>query len=165
MQLDNIFEDLEAQFDFALETRVAKSPSQTSNLVRVRSQDARTVEMIRPLIGQDFIAGMVLGAKAFRVYRFAFLSQLEFLTLLGVKLAPIQRTSLSTTGFLENVTLPSAISWSTFGDSDMKAGVLEDLVGELLVVNLLEAQAPLGVPVAALSCLQIDSVDNRDNDV
>lgn len=164
MQLDNIFEDLEAQFDFALESNTAKSPFETSNLARVRRHDGRTAELVHPVLGEDFIAGMVLGANAFRLYRLAGLSQLEFKTLVGLDLPAVQGTTLSSRGFLKNISLPSAIAWSTLDSVEVKRGVLAELVGDLLLINRLGIENPIGVPISALSDLQIDSVDNRNTD-
>jgi hypothetical protein len=164
MQLDNIFEDLEAQFDFALESSATKSSFETSNLARVRRHDGRTAELVHPVLGEDFIAGMVLGANAFRLYRLVTLSQLEFKTLVGLDLPAVQCTTLSTRGFLANISLPSAIAWSTLEAVEVKRGVWLDLVGELLLINMLKIDDPIGVPLTSLSDLQIDSVDNRNAD-
>jgi hypothetical protein len=164
MQLDNIFEDLEVQFDFALETSSAKSTFESSNLARVRCQGARTVELIHPLIGSDFIAGMVLGANSFRLFRLASLTQIEFLTLRGIALGAVKTTGLSMRDFLLNASLPSEISWSTIQAVETKRGVVIDVVGELLMINMLGFNTLIGVPVAALSELQIHSVDNLNGE-
>jgi hypothetical protein len=164
MQLDNIFEDLEAQFDFALERRATRSISEMSNLVRLRRHDGRTLELIRPLIGSDFIAGMVLGANAFCLYRLATLIQVEFVTLQGVQLDAIKRTSFSLRDFLINVSLPSEISWSTIHEIDTMRGVVSDIFGELLMINLLGRAIPIGVPASSLAEVQIHTVENLNAD-
>jgi hypothetical protein len=66
--------------------------------------------------------------------------------------------------FLLNASLPSEISWSTIQAVETKRGVVIDVVGELLMINMLGFNTLIGVPVAALSELQIHSVDNLNGE-
>jgi hypothetical protein len=164
MQLDNIFEDLEAQFGFALETSAAKTPFERSNLVRIRRSDGRSAELVHPLLGDDFIAGMVLGSNLFWLYRLATLSQIEFMTLRGVDLVAIRSASLCIRDFLLNLNFPCEVRWVTHASVEARRGLIIDLVGELALLDTIGADMPIGVPLSSLAELQIISVDNFSAD-
>jgi hypothetical protein len=164
MQLDDIFEDLEAQFGFALEASEAKTPFERSNLVRVRRSDGRTAELVHPLLGDDFIAGMVLGSNVFTLYRLATLSQIEFIALRGVELVAIRTASISVRDFLVNVNLPCEVQWVTSGSPESRRGLMIELVGEVALLNILGRDVAIGVPLSSLAELQIVSVDNFSAD-
>jgi len=164
MQLDNIFEDLEAQFGFALETGATKTPFERSNLVRIRRSDGRSAELVHPLLGDDFIAGMVLGSNIFCLYRMAALLQIEFITLRGVDLAAIRSASLSVRDFLFNLNFPYEVMWVTLSSVETRRGIVIDLVGELALLNIIGTDVPIGVPLSSIAELQIISVDNFSAD-
>jgi hypothetical protein len=160
MQLDNFFEDLEAQFEYQLDAARSQSTLEDCNLIRVKRLDGRAVELAMPLLGADFVAGMTLGANDFKIFRFSNLAQINFLKLENANLPKIRVMKMSFSAFLGQVPAPFEITWVTSGSPQVNSGMLIDQMGELLLLQVLHSTNVLGVPVTVVEELGIVSVEN-----
>jgi hypothetical protein len=164
MQLDNIFEDLEAQFEHALESSNRESLIEGCNFIRVRRLDSRTVELVMPLIGDDFLSGMALGSNTFELFRFAAITQVEFCRIQAQDLRLLQRASLSLSSFLFRLPSPFEMRWVSASSIEVRRGLAFEVSGDLIFLQTLGSQLTLGVPIASISELSIDSVENLGAD-
>jgi hypothetical protein len=162
MNLDSFFEDLEAQID--AETTVADRPDRldSTNLVRIYWPDGGYSELVAVLLGEDFIAGMVIGCNEWRLMQLASAARLEFCELPGLEMPTIRFFEGSRLAFLERLPLPLSITWSFAKDAQPQRGILVDLKGECLIVEVLNSVSSVGVPISRVDSLGIDSVENFD---
>jgi hypothetical protein len=160
MNLESIFEDLEALIDAEVEASKAVGIIDETTLIRVHWPSGGSIELVAPLLGQDFVAGMAIGANDWRLVRLDAVERISFRTIKGGQLPRIRFFDQSRQVFLERLPLPLAISWSARGEAFQSRGILADISGSCLIVQVLGSLEPIGVPLASISMLRIDSVEN-----
>jgi len=163
MQLDNIFEDLELQFEAALESSRALAPLEKCNFIRVRSASGLFAELVMPVLGLDFVAGMSLGANNFQVLKLAGATGLEFQELTNIGLPTLRFLEVTLSGFLAKLPLPVEIRWRTITAThpgESARGILTGVEGSIALIHELGARTPIGVPLDALFELRVISVEN-----
>ncbi len=160
MQLDHIFEDLEAQFDAELSASQPNSILDACNLIRVRRADGQMSELILPLLGVDFVAGMRIGFNDFQLLRLASASTLEFHRLKQLDLPTLKLTGINAGKFIRRLPVDLQVRWNSSGSSTLKRGTLVEVIGELLIFEVLGLEHPQGVPISAIEELLVGSVDN-----
>jgi hypothetical protein len=160
MELDKFFEDFEAQFDAEIEAAQGGRPLRKCNLVRVFLPLGSYVDLVAAILGSDFIAGMALGGNDWRLVQLSVIDRLVFRKLNNVELPALRLVEHSANTFLEQFPLPLAISWLGQRTPSRKKGVLIGLQGECLLVEMVGAFDLIGVPLASIDILTIDSVEN-----
>jgi hypothetical protein len=160
MQLDDLFEDLEAQFDFALSRSIGASPTTEANLIRVRCLDGRRVELVLPIIGEDFLAGMALGDDVFQLLFLKSIAQVEFCHLNGLDLQKLRTVDQFARDFFDRMTLPVELTWAITGSLERHRGVLTGIRGGLLMMQIIGRELEVGIPLSSLTDITIASVDN-----
>jgi len=160
MQLDDLFEDLEAQFDFELSRSAGTSPTADANLIRVRCLDGGQVDLVLPIIGEDFLAGMALGDDIFQLLFLESVAQVEFCHLAGLKLQKLRVIDQFAREFFDRMTLPVEMTWTQTGSFERHRGVLTGIQGGLLMIQMLGRELEIGIPMLSLTDITIASVDN-----
>jgi hypothetical protein len=161
MHIEDLFEDLEAQFASASVTQTKSSFTSGAKIVEAQLANTATRKLIAPIIGQDFIAGLDLVSPIWYVYPVATVRKLRFCESSEAGLPEVRNVEVCLEQFLKSVPMPCAIRWSTIRDEQHLAlGQLHSLCRGLMFIYQTGAAAPIAVPVAALESLVIESVDN-----
>lgn len=163
MQLDGHLEDFEAQFAFALSESGGVAPLIEANFVRIVCLDGVPVELIMPILGFDFVAGMLLGATAFRILPFVQIRQLTFHTLKGGTLEALRELQSDLREYLDCLSVPFEIQWTTRGDLLRQQGIVVEVLEGLLRIQVPNNEHLIVVPLVVLAELQIDSVENSND--
>ena len=163
MQLDRYLEDLEAQFAFALSESEGSALLSEANFVRVACLDGARVELVVPIVGVDFVAGMALGANTFRIFPFVQIRQLTFHTVKGGRLETLRELHSDLREFLNRLNVPFEIQWSSRGELLRQQGIVVEVLEGLLRVQVAKSEHDIVVPLVSLAELQIDSVENSND--
>ncbi len=176
MNLDAVFEDLEAKYAAELG---ARQPSGSDNqdcqktsamiddkLRIVEVQTARGIreELIAPLIGKDFIAGMDLYRPIWVVYKTGSLASVEFKLGDQPQLPKIRFSHRGVGAMLDLLPQFGPISWrvALVRDAALKTGQFIKHSDEFLFVQTEKTE--VAVPIAGLEVLRFESVDNFGGD-
>jgi hypothetical protein len=161
MNLEGIFEDLEAQFDAQLGAANSRHAFDESNLVTVWSRDAGTVcQLAAAILGVDFVAGMALGTNCFRLIPLVSVRNCEFATLKDASLPKCRFVEIEAAQFLARLPLPFSIEWRTSADAPLRHGNVSDLLGQCLCVEELGCASVQAVPIHSLEFLELSNVEN-----
>jgi hypothetical protein len=162
MNLESLFEDFEAQLA-AEESRTAPTDTlDATNLVRIYWCDGGFIDLVAVLLGQDFIAGMALLSKDWRLIALSAADRIEFCELVGVEMPTIRFFEGSRLSFLERLPMPISITWTQGVIGQVQRGILVDFKGECCIVEVLSSTTPIGIPLTCIEVLGIDSVENFD---
>lgn len=164
MQLDDYFEDMEARFEAELEATKQPKPIDSANLIRVIDKTEGFVDLVACLIGLDFVAGMALGRNDWQLVRFEAISEMQFNELRHVPIPKIRILELTVAEFLERLPLPLAIKLITIEVSTSRQCLLLELRGDCLITQSQGLATPIGVPLASVKHIHIDSVENFGTD-
>lgn len=172
MNLDALFEDLDAKYeaDLSSATKQAVSNSGCSsngslvssehNLVEVVSARSIPEELMAPILGQDFIAGMDLYRPIWVIYRTAALTSFEFKHFDDPGL-PVARVSQRQLGDLV-MRIPKfvSISWRiALGHEDsLQTGQLVNQTERFMQVQV--GQRLLNLDFHSLEQVKFNAVDN-----
>jgi hypothetical protein len=162
MNLDGIFEDLEAQFDGYLSANQQRGVLERSHVMRVWHHRGQISELAAPILGADFVAGMALGENIFRLIRLASVLRIGLTELPNSGVPESRYVSVSASEFLDRLTLPFSIRCQPFEDELAKSMVVLDLLGQTLVVESVKPDDFQLVPLAAIEFLEFIDVENFD---
>ncbi|MEY4639463.1 MAG: hypothetical protein RLY13_461 [Actinomycetota bacterium] len=161
MHIEDLFEDLEAQFASASVTQTKSSFTSGAKIVEAQLANTATRKLIAPIIGQDFIAGLDLVSPIWYLYPVARVRKLRFCDSSESDLPAVRNFEVSLEQFLGSAPKPCAIRWCTIQDQHHLAiGQLHSLSGGLMFIYQSGVAGPIAVPVAALEMMAIESVDN-----
>lgn len=160
MNLDELFEDLEAQFDGYLADSKRGSDLERSHLMRVWHRGGQITELAAPILGADFVAGMALGANVFRLIRLVAVSKIALIELTNADVPKSRHVPLAALEFLERLPLPFSLRWQPLqGDLPGIVTVL-DLIGETLLVESNHPENFQILPFSAIAHLELIDVEN-----
>jgi hypothetical protein len=162
MNLDDLFEDLEAQFDGYLAADQQKGVFEGSHIMRVWLQNGQITELAAPVLGADFVAGMALGENVFRLIRLASVLKIVLIEVPKSGVPESRYVAVSASEFLERLTLPFSVRWQSFDDHLTRTMVVLDVLGQTLVVESAKPDAFQLVPLAAVAHLEFIDVENFD---
>jgi hypothetical protein len=162
MNLDSIFEDFEAQLAAEDSATSPVDSLDATNMVRIYWREGGFVDLVAVLLGEDFVAGMALVSKTWQLISFESADRIEFGELVGVDAPSMRFFEGSRLSFLERLPLPLSISWTFHQASQKQRGILIDLKGECCILEVLQQPSPIGIPLARIGILGIDSVENFD---
>jgi hypothetical protein len=160
MNLDSIFEDFEALIDAEAAASNAVGIIDETTLIRVHWLAGGFVDLVAPLLGQDFVAGMAIGGNDWQLVRLEAVERIVFRKINGGNLPRLRVFEETRQIFLERLPLPLAVSWSTQGEGFRARGILIEKSGSCLIIQVLGSIEPVGVPLASITALRIDSVEN-----
>jgi hypothetical protein len=164
MNLDNVFEDLEAQFDGYLADVQRRDLLERSHLMRVWQHRDRITDLAAPILGTDFVAGMVLGENVFRLIRLESVVRIALRELPNSGVPESRFAPVSASEFLERLTLPVNVRWQPVGGEIWVVMVVLDLLGQTLVVESVKPDDYQLVPLAAIAQLELFDVENFDRE-
>jgi hypothetical protein len=162
MNLESLFEDFEAQLAAEESKSTPVDSLDATNLVRIFWRDGGFIDLVAVLLGHDFVAGMSLLSKDWRLIGLEAAERVEFCEIVGVEIPEIRFFEGDRLHFLDRLPLPISITWSYEANGQMQRGILVDLKGECCIVEVLNNSSPIGIPLARIQVLGIDSVENFD---
>jgi hypothetical protein len=162
MNLESLFEDFEAQLAAEESKSTPADSLDATNLVRIYWQDGGFIDLVAVLLGHDFVAGMSLLSKDWRLIGLEAAERVEFCEIVGAEIPEIRFFEGDRLNFLDRLPLPISITWSYEANGQMQRGILIDLKGECCIVEVLNNSSPVGIPLARIQVLGIDSVENFD---
>jgi hypothetical protein len=160
MDLDSFFEDIEAKLEAESHSQGAQDPLENANLLRFYRAEGGFIDLIAVLLGEDFVGGMALGNNDWRLIRLDAADRLEFSVITGVDIPTVRFFDGNRRAFLERLPLPLSVTWRFDSEGEPRRGILVDLKGECLVVEVVGSASPIGVSLARVETLGIDSVEN-----
>ena len=162
MNLDDLFEDLEAQFDGYLTAAKPSGGLQRCHLMRVLHGGGQVTELAAPILGHDFVAGMALGVNVFRLIRLEAVARISLVELANSDVPAGRHVPLETVEFLERLPLPFSVQWQPIGDHLPETVTVLDLLGQTLLVESGKSSSYQLLPLAALAHLEFIDVENFD---
>lgn len=162
MNLDHIFEDLEAQFDGYLTATQPRHFFGRSQVLRVWHQRASITELAAPILGKDFVAGMALGSNVFKLIRLEAVSKISMIELVNSGVPTSRFVPIGILDFLERLPLPFSIRLQPLGDKLSANFVVLDFLGEAMLVESGEPESILLLPFAGMAHLDLIDVENFD---
>lgn len=162
MNLDDLFEDLEAQFDGYLTAAKPSGGLERCHLMRVWHGEGEITELAAPILGNDFVAGMALSANLFRLIRLEAVLRISLVELSNSDVPAGRYVPLGTHEFLERLPLPFSIHWQPIGDHLPETVTVLDLLGQALIVESGKSSNCQLLPLAAMAHLEFIDVENFD---
>lgn len=162
MNLDDLFEDLEAQFDGYLSDSKRSSGLDRSHLMRVWHRGGQISELAAPILGGDFVAGMALGANVFRLIRLEAVLKIALIELTNSDVPKSRHVPLKAMEFLERLPLPFSLRWQPLDENLPGLVTVLDLLGETLLVESVHPENFQLLPFAAIAHLELFDVENFD---
>lgn len=166
MHIEDIFEDLEAQFD--AEFNKSKRDSFTENVraIIVRTIQQNNKDLIAPIMGNEFIAGLDSISPIWHIYPMRALCSITMHSEIDESLPVLKNIGVDLAAFLESLPVPSSIKWRVSGIDDfLHTGQLHSISRNLLFIYPPGAAKPIAVPISALEQLSIESVDNLNGEI
>lgn len=165
MHIEDIFEDLEAQFAAASQTRVRDCITSGARAIEVKTHSMVPKELIAPILGSDFLAGLDSVSPIWHIFPMRSVTKVLFHSETEQNLPKLRNFAIDFIGFLNSIPTPCSIRWRIAGsDSFIRVGQLHTVTGSLLFIYLKDAKRPIAVPIQALQMLSIESVDNLNGD-
>lgn len=165
MHIEDIFEDLEAQFAAANQPRVRDSLTEGARALDVTCANMVSKELIAPILGSDFIAGLDSLSPIWHIFPMRSVTKVLFNADAEQNLPKLRNFSIDFIGFLNSIPTPCSIRWRIAEpETFIRVGQLHTVTGSLLFIYLRDAKRPIAVPIQALQSLSIESVDNLNGD-
>jgi len=160
MDLDSFFEDIEAKLEAESLSQGAQDALERANLLRFYWAEGGFIDLIAVLLGEDFVAGMALGQNDWRLIRLDAADRVEFSVITGVDIPAVRFFDGTRRAFLGRLPLPLSVTWRFGSVSQQRRGILVDVKGECLVIEVVGSVSPIGVSLVRVETLGIDSVEN-----
>jgi hypothetical protein len=165
MHIEDIFEDLEAQFAAASQTKQRDSFTTNAKAIELNTSTLTPRELIAPIIGVDFMAGMDTLVPIWHFFPMRTIHKVIFHTDGDAELPKLRNFALDLAGIIQTLPTPCAIRWRVSGPDDfIRSGQLHNCTSNLLFIYTSAQHRPIAVPIAALEQLSIESVDNLNGD-
>ena len=165
MHIEDLFEDLEAQFAAASQTEQRDSFTANAKAIELGTANLMPRELIAPIIGVDFMAGMDLVAPIWHLFPMRTIHKVIFHTDGDADLPKLRNFALDLAGIIQTLPTPCAVRWRVSGPDDfVRSGQLHNCTANLLFIYTESSPRPIAVPIAALEQLSIESVDNLNGD-
>jgi hypothetical protein len=165
MHIEDIFEDLEAQFAAAQEPLSRTSYTENARAIELKTENLAPTELIAPIIGLDFIAGLDVVNPIWHIFPMRSVHRVSFHSTADPELPKLRNFGLDLQTFLKTLPTPCAIKWRVGSVDDfLRSGQLHDVAQQLLFIYNDAKSLPLAVPILALAQLSIESVDNLNGD-
>lgn len=165
MNLDDLFEDLEAQFDGYLAATNPSGGLHRSQLMRVLHRSGQVTELAAPILGDDFAAGMALGANVFRLIRLESVLKINLIELVNSDVPHSRYVPIEAIEFLERLPLPFSIRWQPIDDKLAGSVTVLDLLGKTLLVEALHPENFQLLPLGAIAHLDLADVENFGDNI
>lgn len=170
MHIEDIFEDLEAQFAAASAQRPRDSFTENARAIELKTNSLMPRELIAPIIGVDFMAGLDSVNPIWHFFPMRTIHKVVFHSGGDPQLPKLRNFALDLASFIQTLPTPCSVRWRVGGNDEfLRSGQLHTATANLLFIyspgNYGEfAARPISVPIAALEQLSIESVDNLNGD-
>lgn len=165
MHIEDIFEDLEAQFDAAMQKSQRDSFTQNIRALEINTITQMKKDLIAPIIGNQFLAGLDSVSPVWHVYPMRVIRNVTFHSEIDESLPKLRTLSVSLERFIDSIPKPCSIRWRVaFAEDFLHTGQLHSATSSLLFIYTIGSVRPIAVPIAALEQLIIESVDNLNGD-
>ena len=165
MHIEDIFEDLEAQFAAATEIRQRDSFTANAKAIELNTSNLPPRELIAPIIGVDFMAGMDTVAPIWHFFPMRTIHKVIFHADGDAELPKLRNFGLDLAGIIQTLPTPCAVRWRVSGPDDfVRSGQLHNCTANLLFIYNDSNPRPIAVPISALEQLSLESVDNLNGD-
>jgi hypothetical protein len=173
MHIEDIFEDLEAQFDAVNEKMTRDSFTANAKVIELKAASVIPRELIAPIIGVDFIAGLDPVNPIWHLFPMRYVSRVVFHDVGDAELPRLRNFSVDFADFVQTLPMPCSIRWRVDNADDLAPtdglhwgqlhrGKLHSATANLLFIYTDSQSKPIAVPIKALKELSIESVDNLD---
>lgn len=165
MHIEDIFEDLEAQFDAELQKSSRDTFTDNVRAIEVCTLNQVKRDLIAPILGDGFLAGLDVISPIWHVYPNKSLRNVVFHSEIDESLPKMRTVDIDLTTFLDSIPTPCSVRWRIHGAIEfLNSGQLHSLSGQFLFIYQVGATRPIAVPIVALEQLVIESVDNLNGD-
>lgn len=165
MHIEDIFEDLEAQFDASLQKNQRDVYTDNVRAIEVQTAYHTNYELVAPIIGSEFIAGLDSLRPIWHIYPTRSVRKITLHTEVEESLPKLRSVHAKLDTFLKSLPLPCGIRWRFAGsDEYLHQGTLHSIANSLLFIYVSGSSLPIAVPILALGQLSIESVDNLNGD-
>ena len=165
MHIEDIFEDLEAQFEAARKLHNRDPFTSNARAMKVATSFQATKELFAPILGDDFIAGIEPDAPIWHVFPMRAICGITFFTDVSPELPELRNLVIDLADFVEYLPRPCSIKWRAAGSGDyLHSGVLHSVTNSLMFIFSSGSKSPTGIPLASLTHLMIETVDNLNSD-
>lgn len=165
MHIEDIFEDLEAQFAAANQRTPRDSFTAGAKAIELSTGSTMPRELIAPIIGVDFMAGLDCVHPIWHVFPMRVIQRVIFHAEGDPALPKLRNFDLDFANFIQTLPTPCSIRWRVGGSEDfVRSGQLHGATPNLLFVYTKSQTGPFAVPITALEQLSIESVDNLNGD-
>ena len=160
MHIEDLFEDLEAQFS-AASTKVSKRNfCDQARVLEVSLTDNLKRNLIAPILGCDFIAGLDPVSPVWFLHPLQHIKKLKVLLSTEPDLPTLRQFDVSLANFLLSIPQPCSVRWRTTDEDHLAIGQLHTVTRNLLFIYQSGSARPIAVPIDALELLIIEAVDN-----
>lgn len=164
MDFDPLFEDLEARFtasqkstEFSFSLKVIEPATR----LEVVLTDSQRIQLIAPVLGQDFAAGLHPAAPIWNIVPLRAIRHLDFVFDDQSSLPGVQFQKFSLIQYLELLPLPTQCTFRLTGqDSSLTETTLVGVGHDLLFIQSQHQDSLTGIPVAQLLQLSMGPVHN-----
>jgi hypothetical protein len=163
MNLDDLFEDLEAQFDGYLAESKPTAGLERSHLMQVWHGREQQTQLAAPILGSDFVAGMALGDNVFRLIRLEAVSKIALIELADSGIPASRYVPLEASEFLERLPLPFSVRWQSLEYKLPGYLTVLGLLGQTLIVESVLPENFQLLPLSAVAHLELIDVENFDS--
>ena len=165
MNFENLFEDLEAQFENAKSEQKSLMNFDDANFVIVKTKSGILCELIAPIIAIDFVAGLDLLSPTWHVFPFHSVRAIQLEQEATDELPKLRQLSKNLLEFLTATPMPNPAKWRLLGANELqKTGQMAGLHGSLLGLVDAAERAVIAVPLQSIQQLSIESVDKLNGD-
>ncbi|BDS50808.1 hypothetical protein [Rhodoluna lacicola] len=170
MHIEDIFEDLEAQFAAESIRKLRDNFTDNARAIELRTASLMPRELIAPIIGVDFMAGLDAVNPIWHIFPMRTIFRVVFHSEGDPQLPKLRNFALDFAGILKTLPTPCSIRWRIAGADDfVRSGQLHSVTTNLLFIYTdtqpgVSPSRPIAVPIAALEQLSIESVDNLNGD-
>lgn len=163
MHIEDLFEDLEAQFVAAESPPRGANPIEQARLLEVQLLNGERYRLVAPILGTDFVAGLTEGFAAWQLVSLASVAKLLFRAEADSQLPLLRNLNLNLAEFLASLPKPASVRWRLRGQQDLTAsGRLQTVTAKLLMLFQDSGSNPVWVPTDSLEILMIRAVDNSN---
>lgn len=165
MHIEDIFEDLEAQFAAATEQTPIGCFTAGAKAIELKTGSMVPRELIAPIIGVDFMAGLDAVHPIWHIFPMRIIQRVIFYLEGDPQLPKLRNFEIEFAKFVQALPMPCSIRWRVGGNEDfVRSGQLHSASPNLLFIYTKSQTSPIAVPIAALEQLSIESVDNLNGD-
>lgn len=161
MHIEDIFEDLEAQFYAAMQKSQRNSYTDDVRAIEIHLANNVKKELVAPILGKNFVAGLDALSPIWHFFPVNFVQKITLHSDLEETLPKLRNLAIDLESLLKSLPFPSQIRWRlALNDEHLSQGVMTSISNGLIYISSVGAPRPMAVPVLALSQLSVESVDN-----